>query len=164
MRSTTTPFRTRREVDRYFGGKTIKCLICGVRLRRLASHLAAKHGMSADDYKSKFGLPWTRGLTSATSHSNSGWTDERRARASRQAKKSRFFRLAHSTSRREDAPFLKVEWTKNLGVRAKGYGKGFERQVRVLFDRGLNDRAIARILNVNRSAVRRRTIQWRKPT
>jgi len=29
-------FKTRREVERYFGGKTIECLLCGQRFRRLA--------------------------------------------------------------------------------------------------------------------------------
>ncbi len=47
-------FETRREVDRYFGGKTIRCLLCGQRFRRLAFHLAAKHGITADDYKARF--------------------------------------------------------------------------------------------------------------
>jgi hypothetical protein len=163
MRSTTTPFRTRQEVDRYFSGKTIKCLLCGERFRRLSFHLFAKHGMSADDYKSRFGLPWTRGLTSATSHCNSGWNAERRIKASKQARKSRFFELAHPVPRREDAPFLKLEWARNLGGRAAGFGPKFERRVRALFEKGLNDTAIARALDVNRSTVRRRTRRWRKP-
>jgi hypothetical protein len=73
-------FKTRRDIARYFGGNTIECLICGRRFKRLHTHLAAKHGIAADDYKKQFGLPWTRGLTSATSLANSGWTDERKAK------------------------------------------------------------------------------------
>jgi hypothetical protein len=46
--SKLSPFRTRGEIERYFGGKTIKCLICGRRLKRLAFHLAVKHDMSPD--------------------------------------------------------------------------------------------------------------------
>ena len=53
-------------------------LVCGRHFKRLQRHLAAKHGLSADDYKKQFGLPWTRGLTSATSFANSGWTDAER--------------------------------------------------------------------------------------
>src|ERR1700724_1503368 len=102
-------FKTRSDIARYFGGNTIECLICGRRFKRLHTHLAAKHGMAADDYKKRFGLPWTRGLTSATSLANSGWTDERKAKARKLAQKSRFFDLAHSTPRRELAPFLKTE-------------------------------------------------------
>ena len=81
-------FKTRRDVGRYFSGDTIECLICGRHFKRLQRHLAAKHGLSADDYKKQFGLPWTRGLTSATSLANSGWTDDRKAKARKFARKS----------------------------------------------------------------------------
>jgi predicted transcriptional regulator len=84
-------FRTRRHIERYFSGDTIECLICGRHFKRLQTHLAAKHGVAADDYKRRFGLPWTRGLTSAASLANSGWTDERKAKARRLARRSRFF-------------------------------------------------------------------------
>jgi hypothetical protein len=68
IRSKRTPvFTTRREIERYFGGDTIECLICGRHFKRLHTHLAAKHGMAVDEYKRRFGLPWTRGLISATS-------------------------------------------------------------------------------------------------
>jgi hypothetical protein len=162
-RSTKPPhFRTRHEVDRYFGGKTIRCLLCGGRFRRLSTHLATKHAMSTDEYKSEFGLPWTRGLTSAASHTDSGWTAERRNKASRQARRTRFFEFAHPAARREDAPFLKLKWTKNLGARAAGLGPKFERRVRSLFEKGLADGAIARALNVHRMTVNLRTKHWRK--
>ena len=43
---------------RYFSGRTIKCLIWPGRrrFRRLSFHLAAKHDVTTDDYKSRFGL------------------------------------------------------------------------------------------------------------
>jgi predicted transcriptional regulator len=72
-------FKTRRDVERYFSGDTIECLICGRHFKRLPRHLAAKHSLSADHYKKQFGLAWTRGLTSATSLAKSGWTEERKA-------------------------------------------------------------------------------------
>ena len=164
MRTTKPPlFRTRRAVERYFGGKTIKCLLCGRRFGRLSFHLAAKHGVTTDEYKSRFGLPWHRGLTSALSHANSGWNDDRRAKASKLARRSRFFTLAHLAPRREMAPFLKVEAVRHLGANAAGFGRGFESRVRVLFERGLADAAIAQALNVNKMTVNRRTKHWRKP-
>jgi hypothetical protein len=46
---TPLPFQTRREVARYFGGKTIRCRLCGQRFRRVGTHLAAKHDMSANE-------------------------------------------------------------------------------------------------------------------
>src|SRR5262245_4466529 len=96
-------FKTRRDVERYFSGNTIECLICGRHFKRLHRHLAAKHNLSADHYKKQFGLAWTRGLTSATSLAESGWTEDRKAKARKLARKSRFFELAHLTPRREFA-------------------------------------------------------------
>ena len=163
MRSKRTPvFNTRGQVERYFSGKTIKCLLCGRRFQRLSFHLAAKHSVTTDDYKSRFGLPWTRGLTSALSHSNSGWNDDRRAKASWLARRSRFFKFAHQAAHREAPLFLKVEAVKNLGTNASGFGKGFESRVRDLFARGLTDGAIAQTLNVNRMTINRHTKHWRK--
>jgi predicted transcriptional regulator len=87
--ATTPPaFKTRREIELYFRGDTIECLMCGRHFKRLQMHLAAKHGVAADEYKSRFGLPWTRGLTSAASLANSGWTGERKAKARKLARKS----------------------------------------------------------------------------
>jgi hypothetical protein len=156
------PFRTRREVERYFGGKKIECLLCGRQFGRLSFHLAAKHGVTTDDYKRRFGLPWSRGLTSAPSHANSGWNDDRKAKASSLARRSKFFKFAHPAPRREVAPFLKVEAVKALGVNAVGLGKGFESRVRILFERKLTDAAIAQALKVNRMTVNLRTKHWRK--
>src|SRR5262249_1001891 len=104
----------------------------------------------------QFGLPWTRGLTSATSLANSGWTDARKAKARRIARKSRFFELAHLTPRREFAPFLKAEAVEHLGANAKAFGKKFDLQVRALAVQGLSIRAIARVLNVAHTTVLKR--------
>ena len=158
----TAVFRTRREIERYFGGDTIECLICGRHFKRLHTHLAAKHGMAVDEYKRRFGLPGTRGLTSATSLANSGWTDERKAKARKLARKTRFFRLAHLTPRRELAPFLKTEAVEHLGVNAKPFRAKFDAQVRALAKQGLSVRGIARALKVAHSTVLERTKGRRK--
>jgi hypothetical protein len=124
--------------------------------------LATKHQTDVNEYRSKFRLPWTQGLTSAASRASSGWTEIRRARASKLARKSEFFKLAHSRPRRELAPFLKAEIVEHLGSHAIGFGKAFEQRVRALFDRGLTDTAIARRLDVGRATVTYRTMRWRK--
>ncbi|HEY3617301.1 MAG TPA: MucR family transcriptional regulator [Candidatus Sulfotelmatobacter sp.] len=153
--------KSRRDIDRYFSGKKIECLLCGRRFRRLGRHLAAKHDMSVNEYRSRFGLPWTRGLTSAASLASSGWTEERKARARSLARRSRFFELAHLTRHRELAPFLKKEGIQRLGIGARTLSKTFEGRVRNLFEKGHSDRAIARALNVGASTVNRRTKYWR---
>lgn len=157
-------FRKRREIERYFGGKTIACLLCGQRFRRLGSHLAAKHDLGVNDYRTRFGLPWTRGLTSTASRASSGWTKERKAKARKLAEQSRFFERAHLTARREPAPFLRAEAIRNLGIHPRTLSETFERQVRFWFEKGLSDRAIARILKVSSSTVNRRTRHWRNPS
>jgi hypothetical protein len=155
-------FKTRREIERYFSGETIECLICGRHFKRLQTHLLAKHGVTADEYKGRFGLPWTRGLTSAASLAKSGWTAERKAKARKLARKTRFFRLAHLTPRRELAPFLKTDAVKHLGVNAKPFGAKFDAQVRALAKQGLSVRGIARALKVAHSTVLERTKGRRK--
>jgi len=118
--------------------------------------------LPADDYKKRFGLPWTRGLTSATSLANSGWTDERKAKARKLAQKSRFFDLAHSRPRRELAPFLKTEAVEHLGVNAQAFGGKFDARVRALAQKGLGIRAIARVLKVAHTTVLERIKRSRK--
>lgn len=58
-------FQTREELDQYFSGDRITCLLCGEPFLILASHIKTAHGMSVDEYKQRYGIPWSRGLTSA---------------------------------------------------------------------------------------------------
>jgi hypothetical protein len=156
------PFKTRHDIARYFSCDTIECLMCGRHLQRLQTHLKAKHGMTADEYKSKFGLPWTRGLTSAASAANSGWTEKRKAEARKLALKIRFFESAPSVPKRELAAFLKAEAVEHLGAAAQPYGKTFDQRVRALAAKGLGYRAIARALRVSHSTVLERSKRRRK--
>jgi hypothetical protein len=118
--------------------------------------------MSVDNYRRRFGLPWSRGLTSAASRTASGWTRKRKENARKLAQQSRFFELAHMRPRREPAPFLKAQAIQNLGSHAAGFGEAFEEKVRILFDKGLTDIAIAQMLKVGRATVTHRTMHWRK--
>jgi predicted transcriptional regulator len=156
------PFATRREVERYFSGRTIQCLLCSECFDRLSPHLQRTHDVTPDEYRERFGLPWTRGLTSAVSHRAVKWTTRRRAAARRRVAKSRAFERGQRARRRELAPYLKVEALRHLGIDPEAYGEKFERRVRALFDRGLSDRGIAQALNVGSSTVNRRTRHWRK--
>jgi hypothetical protein len=153
-------FHTRQQVERYFNSETIECLLCGRRFRRLGQHLAAKHDMRADDYRRRFGLPWSRGLTSAASRSASGWNPERREKARQVAQQSRFFELARCTASRagpipEDAIHAKP------GSPCGWLDEAFEEKVLALFLEELSDAAIARVLNVGRATVAHRTMRWR---
>ncbi len=57
-------FRTKEEIDVYFSGDRIQCLLCGRGLKALSAHLIAIHDVTSDDYREMYGLPWKRGLTS----------------------------------------------------------------------------------------------------
>lgn len=50
---------TQPEID----GKLL-CLICGLAFRQLGQHVVARHQISADDYRARFGLPARHGLHS----------------------------------------------------------------------------------------------------
>ncbi len=54
------------EIDQYFSGDRIQCLVCGKTLRRLGGHLRI-HSLTEDDYRELYGLPWRRGLVGTES-------------------------------------------------------------------------------------------------
>jgi hypothetical protein len=59
----TRRFETLEEINEYLHGEKITCLICGKAKKALSTHLRI-HGVSADEYKERYGLPYRTGLTS----------------------------------------------------------------------------------------------------
>ena len=59
----TTPFKTRSEVNEYFSGDQITCLLCGRQFRELHVHLKKIHSKTVEWYREHYGLRWRRGLT-----------------------------------------------------------------------------------------------------
>ena len=59
------PFQTMEQVNDYLSGNTVECLICGKRYQWLHNHIVKMHDTSPDDYRRRFGIPFTRSLTSA---------------------------------------------------------------------------------------------------
>jgi predicted transcriptional regulator len=51
----------RDEIVDYFSGDRIVCLLCGKSYRKLAAHLSL-HAFTEDDYRKRYGLPWSKGL------------------------------------------------------------------------------------------------------
>ena len=56
------PFQTTADIRAYLDEDRLPCLICGRRLTVLAAHLRACHGLTADDYRIRFGIPFSYGL------------------------------------------------------------------------------------------------------
>jgi ROS/MUCR transcriptional regulator protein len=156
------PFASRSQIERYFSGTTIRCLLCGERFRRLQSHLRARHGWSTDEYRVRFGLPWSRGLVSKAAFelASARWTAARRKQARQLAMKSRFFELAHSTPRRDEAPFNKAEHIRRLRIKIVD-AASFKREARALIAKGLTRKAIAKALGVDKSTLYSHMRSWR---
>ena len=53
---------TKEDVLNYLNGTEIQCLICGRFFKSLATHLVRIHETTVDDYKRRYGIPWTYGL------------------------------------------------------------------------------------------------------
>jgi len=62
--------KTIRDVERYFTGDKIQCLLCGRWFKSVGRHMTGIHNTTPDEYKLQFGLPLDRGLTSAELHGN----------------------------------------------------------------------------------------------
>ena len=58
-------FTTKTEIGKYFSSDDgIQCLLCGRFLGTLQNHLELVHGVSHDEYRERYGLPWRKGLVS----------------------------------------------------------------------------------------------------
>ena len=60
------PF-SKAEIEQYFSGDRIQCLVCGKHYRRLGRHLQV-HDLTEDEYRELYGLPWRRGLCGKDAH------------------------------------------------------------------------------------------------
>ena len=60
---------TLKEVREYYSHSKLQCLICGRLRGSLGNHLRI-HGVTVDDYKELYGLPWTVGLAGREAFDN----------------------------------------------------------------------------------------------
>lgn len=58
----TGRFKTVEEIKAYFDHEKLTCLLCGREFHNLALHVSTTHEMHKDDYKERFGIPWSYGL------------------------------------------------------------------------------------------------------
>ena len=69
----TKTFKTRAEVDEYFSGDRITCLLCGRQFRWLYVHIKKIHGKTVEWYRENYGLRWRRGTPLAAVLGRRGW-------------------------------------------------------------------------------------------
>lgn len=55
-------FSSKEDVKQYLSGEKVICLLCGKSYKTLGVHLKCIHGITVDDYKLKYNIPWTTGL------------------------------------------------------------------------------------------------------
>jgi predicted transcriptional regulator len=111
---TDSPFQTMQEVDNYLSGDTVACLICGKSFQTLnCSHLGS-HGITHDEYRVRFGIPFKRSLTSAPfrEKSRAGIGAQQIERLQR-ARKAMIESIASRSPRRQLAPAVVNQLRKN---------------------------------------------------
>ena len=59
-------FSSREAVENYLSDDRITCLMCGRSYKALGGHLMAAHGMTGDEYKDQFNIPYNYGLARET--------------------------------------------------------------------------------------------------
>ena len=55
-------FQTLEEIEGYLSGGRMQCLLCGKLYVMIGKHLREIHGVTVDQYKERYGIPWGRGL------------------------------------------------------------------------------------------------------
>ena len=61
----TDKFMSLEDVNRYLEGDRIVCLQCGKMYKSVGQHVAKTHGMTCDEYRELYGIPYTYGLVSS---------------------------------------------------------------------------------------------------
>ncbi len=113
-------FQTKDEVDAYFTSDKIQCLLCGKWFQRIGgNHLKFKHGITSEDYKEMFGLPWVRGLTGALNYARNIELGKRNYAKMDKELMLRRLHLAKPSPPRAHQPFRK-DWATTLGLAVGG--------------------------------------------
>lgn len=55
-------FDTREALTQYLAGDKITCLLCGNQFQLLDTHLRSMHGITGEDYREKYGIPYQQAL------------------------------------------------------------------------------------------------------
>jgi predicted transcriptional regulator len=116
------PFQTKEQVQAYLSGDAITCLICGVSLQKLPKHLRVSHGVSSDDYRRRFNIPFTRALMCAKSLARSKAQNSTEAIALFRARTVKWKELRASSEKSAPRPSRRLErpLSGNLEVVAPG--------------------------------------------
>jgi hypothetical protein len=148
-------FKNSKQVDDYFDGDKIQCLICYKWYKSLYKHLTCVHEMSSDDYKKKFNIPWSKKLQAQSTTKKmaingrrryeSGNFDPKKMRKLNPVKKGRPNKI------RKSPDFITKERRERFDpiAKMKKYSQeDFERFLKVIKETGLPAREIYKMGNM----------------
>ena len=135
-------FKTKQEIDNYFSGDRVQCLLCGKWFKQIPTHLKMIHDISSDEYRETYGLPWKHGLCgeevslklrkTMKERWDSGFCNDLEA-ARKQLKKAK---------KRQDQPFFKKVRSENLISGNKKRQKYFHEDFQNVLTRMLEENKI----------------------
>ncbi len=97
---------TKEEVDGYFAGENIQCLLCGRWFQQISHiHLVFGHGVTIDEYRERFGLPWSRGLVGKTVQKAQSRLAKKKLKEGKSTLTARGTRLGINAPKRPKQPF-----------------------------------------------------------
>ncbi len=138
-------FGTKAEIDDYFAGNKVECLLCGKLFKTLPTHLERTHGITADDYREQYGLPWKRGLCGVgTSEKLSKNMLERQKNGFRPPIEAAQKKSVTATRRQDQPFFLKIK-EKNMKIGSEKFKKFTDQDFRKVLttmlreNKGLNE-------------------------
>jgi hypothetical protein len=115
-----TPFENMYEVQKYLSGDRITCLLCGKEYKKLGNHLLKIHGVTVDEYKEKYQIPWTYSLaTIETQEAYRAATLKRIADGFEPPKKTGIDQEKMILAKKRTCPHKKEISINNLGDEAK---------------------------------------------
>jgi hypothetical protein len=125
-------FETREQIETYLASERVTCLLCGHNYRILETHLRSVHEITGDDYRSMYGLPFTRGLCGA-SFSEQRMEHGRRLYEENQERQSAALTAAKAVQAKHGNP------QRNKPV--------YWKRERVQYDRAVYDEFVRRVLS-----------------
>ncbi len=121
-------FQTKEEVDAYFASDKIQCLLCGKWFKGIGgNHLKVKHGITTDDYKEMFGLPWLRGLDGTSTNLKRSETSKRNYENRDKEEMLERLRSGKPSPQRPLQPFNKDRIAK-IGLAFHGRSRKYQRR------------------------------------
>ena len=136
-------FLPKQEIDQYFSNPDgIQCLLCGRAYGALGGHLQIVHGISHEEYRDTYGLPWRRGLVSTRVSTRLSTALAERIRSGsfkpEPDNKAAVGRI-RAGGRRKDQPFVTAEKSlqgKGQSKKNRQYGrKDFEKVLSAMLER-----------------------------